>query len=376
MGKIKIKKAVLCVGFTMSLLMASTSVSAQTTSYMSTFELAKEESFKYYEGKATSGVNVRVGAGTDQELLTIKGKGVTLTKGTKVTIIGSKKVGSKPWYKIRFVYDGQEVEGYATSTYIKKTGTVITPTPMPSPTPEPTTEPTKAPEATKSQDENATLNPTIAPALDAKTAKDTKPFVYVGIVLVLAIIGGGVYYYLRKKDESKETQANHVSEKVAKLKDIVIGSKEDNRGFDKKTSVHNEKKKPEVRVSKRDKVLKRADLITSKSEVYVLNSKKEHKVELELAPTEEEAEFDVFNQNEQDISYLQQESNDKKELRIAINNLREHDIIIHKFFGKGEVYDNSDVRLIEVRFGGDTRFLNKEQLVNKKIIQVTNENTR
>lgn len=371
-----LKKAVFCVCFTMSMMMFSTSVMAQTILYTSSSDKEKEEGFKYYEGKVTAGVNVRVGAGTDKEKVKVNGNGVTLTEGKKVLIIGTKKVGNKPWYKIRFTYDGQEVEGYATSSYISKTGEVITPTPLPTPTIEPTIEPTKAPEPTIALNGEETSNQDVE-AKKAATQNGNKPMVYFGIVLVTAAIGGGIYYALRKRDEYRGVKENQVSEKVARLKDIVIGTREENKEARKNSTSNMEKKKPEVRVSKGDKVIRQADLITSKSDVYVINSNEiEAEEELELSTTLEESTFEDDNEYEQDISLLQQESIEKKELRIAINNLREHDIIIHKYFGKGEVYDNSDVRLIEVRFGGDTRFMNKEQLVNKKLIQVTNEKNR
>ena len=39
-----------------------------------------------------------------------------------------------------------------------------------------------------------------------------------------------------------------------------------------------------------------------------------------------------------------------------------------EYYGKGEVYDNSDIGRIEVRFGNDVRFLNKDDLVSKKLL--------
>ena len=51
-----------------------------------------------------------------------------------------------------------------------------------------------------------------------------------------------------------------------------------------------------------------------------------------------------------------------------INKLKPHDLVVHKYFGKGEVYDNSDVKLLEVRFGSDVRFLNKESLISKHLL--------
>lgn len=414
-----IKKILFCACFAMSTMMFSTTVVAQTLQYNSTTDKAEEEDFEYFEGKVTYGVNIRVDAGADKDKVMVDGKGVSLSKGTIVTIIGSKKVGSKPWYQIRFTYGDKELEGFATSTYIEKTGVVITPTPMPTPTPEPTPEPTIAPEPTP---EPVTVNPTMAPTEETQTDKVTKEsgntVKYISVAIaIIAVAGGGIYFFLRRKKDGE--QAVHVSEKVAKLKGIVISSKVDNksedkvkdqykdkdryqnrdqsrdqgrdqgrdkvivkdrdkdRDKDKEREKENEisledKKRQEGRISKRDKILRQIDA-ANKSEVYVIKSKadKEQK-DLGLAVTLDVIDLEECV-NDKEHNPTQQENTDKKSLRTAINGLKQHDIILHKFFGKGEVYDNSDVRLIEVRFGSDVRFLNKEQLVNKKLIQITNE---
>ena len=67
------------------------------------------------------------------------------------------------------------------------------------------------------------------------------------------------------------------------------------------------------------------------------------------------------------------EPDDKRALRDAIERLQEHDIVYHTIYGEGEVYDNSDVKLIEVRFGNDMRFLKKDQLVARREHKVVDE---
>ncbi len=373
-GKV-IKKALFCACFAMSMMMFTTSVNAQTRLYTSTSD--KADNFEYYEGKVTSGVNIRIDAGADKDKVMVGGKGVSLAKGTIVTIIGSKNVGNKPWYKIRFTYGGKELEGFATSTYIQKTGVVITPTPTP--TAEPTPEPTIAPEPTVSE---VTVNPTIAPVVEteetAKSQGNDKMMQYVVIAIaVLTVAGGGIYLYLRKKDGG--TKAVPASKKAANQKEVTLKSKEDHKLADSQSENSDndlslEVKKQQVgRVSKRDKILRQTNL---KSEVYVIKSKEENAFkDLGLAATLEAIDLEEHIVDKQH-NPVQQESLEKKALRDAINNLKQHDIILHKYFGKGEVYDNSDVRLIEVRFGSDARFLNKDQLVNKKLIHITNEKAK
>ena len=64
---------------------------------------------------------------------------------------------------------------------------------------------------------------------------------------------------------------------------------------------------------------------------------------------------------------------DRSALREEINNLEAGDYVMHKYLGIGQVYDNSDVKLIEIRFGSDMRFLNKESCIMKKILRKCRE---
>lgn len=83
---------------------------------------------------ATSGLNVRTGAGTDYAILQQDGKNVTLPSGFKVTI----KETLTGWYKISFVLDEASLTGYASAAYIA-IETAATPTPTSSSTVTPTT---------------------------------------------------------------------------------------------------------------------------------------------------------------------------------------------------------------------------------------------
>ena len=99
------------------------------------------------EGTVTVGIlNVRKGAGTKYDCIG------TLTKGQKVTIIGTATAGNGVvWYKIEATISGKKVTGYSTSNYISAksivpgtTGTKTAATPTPTkgtakPTPLPTT---------------------------------------------------------------------------------------------------------------------------------------------------------------------------------------------------------------------------------------------
>lgn len=55
-------------------------------------------------------------------------------------------------------------------------------------------------------------------------------------------------------------------------------------------------------------------------------------------------------------------------VRARLEQLREQDRIQHKLYGEGEVIDNSDAEIIQVRFGRDLRFLKKEKLARKDLV--------
>ena len=401
-GKKQSKKLLFCISATL-VLFGTTKVYANEQMFSNIHVTTTNETTQtnapangYYVGEATQAVNVREGAGVNHDKLMVDNKSVHLSKGTKVTILSEVLVGSKPWYQIQFTYEGQKLVGYATSSYINKTGEMITPTPSPTPTltPTPTVEPTKVPEAT-----DAPIKPSIVPeSTSTNETKDNSPILfYIGGAVVLLAIVIGVYVVLSRKQEVLEVEPNEVSRKVDKLKNMVLinSVSEDDTAINKDASIKDdmkdsikesikgsEKKRrlPEIKVSKGEKVIRQADLISDRSDVYVKKSEEELAVE-ETYTTEFAAAAEVLEELEEDIPLSEvfgssKDIEEKIALRIAISKLREHDIVIHKYFGKGEVYDNSDVKLIEVRFGQDARFLNKEQLVNKKLLTVTNERRR
>lgn len=54
--------------------------------------------------------------------------------------------------------------------------------------------------------------------------------------------------------------------------------------------------------------------------------------------------------------------------RKKLEQLKEQEWIWHKLYGEGEVIDNSDSEIIQVRFGRDLRFLKKEKLARKDLV--------
>lgn len=68
-----------------------------------------------------STLNVRTNYGTSYAKLTHNGKNVTLSKGTKVNILESKKVGSSTWYQVTFSYSNTTLTGYVCGDYVTVT---------------------------------------------------------------------------------------------------------------------------------------------------------------------------------------------------------------------------------------------------------------
>lgn len=81
-----------------------------------------------------STLNVRTGAGTNYAILQQNGKNVTLSNGTKVTILETLT----GWYKVSFLLNGATLSGYVSADYIAvettATATVV-PTAVPTPAP-------------------------------------------------------------------------------------------------------------------------------------------------------------------------------------------------------------------------------------------------
>ncbi len=59
-----------------------------------------------------------------------------------------------------------------------------------------------------------------------------------------------------------------------------------------------------------------------------------------------------------------------EELRRKLDQLKEQDTIVHKEYGVGEVIDNSDAQIIQVRFGRDLRFLKKDRLARRMLVEL------
>ncbi|MCR5728122.1 MAG: SH3 domain-containing protein [Lachnospiraceae bacterium] len=299
----------------------------------------EEEDWVHYEGTVTvsSALNVRTGAGTNFDQVKDETGSVLQLKPQEKVIILEDVVSDdgKVWFKIQFERDGKPYEGFATSSYIAKNEDVkITPSPLPTPTATPTPSPTPI-TATKIPN---TPTPLVTDKTDTgenTTSGNSKSSILFVIfaVIAVAIIFFGLFFVLALVKQSKRKSRIRNARKVDRMR----SNEQENQGG---------KRRPEIRRSEDDGAYVRE----VRQSVYYTN------------PDDEDEMFGIRSDND-----------DKKNLRAAVDRLQEHDIINHKIYGEGEVYDNSDVKLMEVRFGNDVRFLNKDSVVAKRLIEIIDE---
>ncbi len=305
---------------------------------------AAEASTVFYEGVTTNTVNVREGAGTDNPQIEYNGIPVKLGVGVDVIILSEQTVGSKVWYEINFVWEGADLTGFATSSYILKSDVTVTltPTPTPSPTITPSPEPTPTPTA-EPTDAAATNTP--MPPMNGESGDFNSVWAVIIAIVVICVIAI-VVIYIKNKIAFGNSKNSEMLQKVKNLKNISL---------------------KEGREGKEPKAAKEQVIARKRPEVRVVNDEDSEEDALENAEFE-----DVFNDQVPTAEGIKasatKESEEKKALRARIDGLKQHDIVVHKYFGKGEVYDNSDVKLLEVRFASDVRFLNKDSLVAKRLL--------
>lgn len=300
----------------------------------------EDSNWVHYVGVGIGRVNVRTGPGEEYDKVTdASGKALQITAQEEVEIMGEKKNSSgKVWYNIRFERDGVIYEGFSTSAYISKDESrIITPTPIPTATPVPTLSPTPLPPPT----ESPTPIPLIQQDKDSAASNSGRAKVVLAIALILSAafilaLCFVVYMILNSRSNRKMSAAMR---KVDKLK--RMNAEAEKAGH----------KAPVIRnVDDNGPVTEEVP-----EEVYVKSS------------SDDDDDYEPSRSN----GYKEPE--EKRALRAAIENLREHDLVYHVIYGEGEVSDNSDVKLLEVKFGNDVRFLKKEQLIARKELKIIDD---
>ena len=294
----------------------------------------------HYEGTVTvsSALNVRTGAGTGFDQLKDESGSIIQLKPQEKVIILEDAVtdDGKAWFKVQFERDGKTYEGFASGQYIAKNEEAkITPSPLPTPTATPLPTPTQIETATKAPNTptpKLSDNTDSAQPIESGNSKSAILFVIFAVIAV-AVVFFGLFVVMGLIKQNKRKNRIRNARKVDRMR----SNEQENSGG---------KRRPEIRRSDDDGAYVRE----VRQSVYYTNP-----------------------EDEDELYGIKTETDDKKSLRAAVDRLQQHDIINHKVYGEGEVYDNSDVKLMEVRFGNDVRFLNKDSIVAKKLIEIIDD---
>ncbi len=313
----------------------------------------EEYEYPHYVGVATATVNVREGAGVSFDQVTdASGKKIQLSTGDEVEILEERKADDGIiWYHIAFTQKGVDYIGFSTSSYLAKDGDrIITPAPTPTPVIEieeeetvPVSDITDNEEPKTDSKKEKVTDPSETAETEAEDEDEggsgigTILFVVIIVACILFGFWVALNYLIKKK---KDGQNNPASRKAEKFKQINMQKKDAG------------KRVPQIRQSGQ----RPAVPLEPRREVYV---KRREPVQDNFVPV--------------DAQEIEQDNESKKSLREKIEQLQEHDLVRHVVYGEGEVCDNSDVKLLEVRFGNDMRFLKKDQLVNKRELVVYDE---
>jgi len=311
------------------------------------------------------GLNVRTGFGANFDQVKVNGKNVILHDGDKVAVmsVGLSSSGNE-WYEIRWVDDDVEYHGYVRAKYVTMSDTKAEPIPTPTPevTPTPTPEPT--PEPTPTQEPTPTPINTPAPGEDENEG-GFSVLKAMGIVVLLLLIAAAVYVFLMMK--KREAAGAETSEKIDSLKNIQIKKEpEPDNGYAinvmKRRQTVPEEQKETPAVPTRSKGYEAEAAILARKEYARMMNEEIMEKSRFFDPAEEKKKEDELKQ-------LSESLKEKELLKDEIENLSPGDLVYHEYFGKGVVFDNSDVKRIEIRFGTDVRFVDKSACVAKKLMR-------
>lgn len=349
-------KRVLCAVLCGGMLFAGEVSAYAATEAVYEYDVERGESNVYRGVVNTSGLNVRSGAGRENAIVQLDGKDVSLDAQDEVAILDQAVSSGQVWYKVSFQKNGAIVVGYVHSSYVELTVDIITPLPTPSPLP--TLTPTPKP---------ATPTPTPLPATPTVAPQET-PLEEdrnggITAIIVVVFIGAGILvalWYLKKRND--DVKGNETSEKLDNLKNVQLSHA------------------PLSPDGTPIPVMKRREVVTQAAEGEIRRGPVERQDEASLLADKERARLmneemirrNRSGENEEEEARLREIAaalKEKEILKEEIDRLRIGDMVYHEYFGKGIVRDNSDVKVIEISFGQDVRFLNKQSCAAKRLLR-------
>ena len=348
----RVMLAVLCAG----LLLANGNTASAATEAVYEYDVERGESNVYRGVVTTYGLNVRSGAGKDNPQVELNGVGVTLDKDDEVAILDQAIVSGQVWYKVSFLKEETILVGYIHSSYVNLTVDIVaplaTPTPIPTATPIPT--PTEEPV-------EVTATPTPAVGNEGGDS-DGNGGGLVALLVVVVIAAGafvGLWYVKKRNDDMKGSET---SEKLDSLKNVQLSNAPlSPDGTPIPVMKRREQPVQDTYEEPRRYPVERQDeasILADKERARRMN---EEMIRQSLSgeAAEEDAKLREIAANLKEKEVLKEE----------IDRLHIGDMVYHEYFGKGIVRDNSDVKVIEISFGQDVRFLNKASCASKRLLR-------
>lgn len=356
----KLKSAVFCAMLCSGLLLGTVQPALAATKAQYEYSMVNEGETVYKGIVNREALNVRKGASTDYSIIKdADGNDVQLKRNDEIAILDRKYDGDDVWYHVTFVRDGEFLEGYVFAEYVERSNEVVaprtTPTPVPTekptPTPRPTKEPTPVP--------TAAPIPTVAP--DPVDNKDGGKGTVVAIVVVLIIIVGGIAGFWYMKNSMKQYEDDEEENEDERYRRANARGPLSKDGTPIHTTRRRNSDDEEITTTARRAPRAKQD------EVSVLADKERaRKMNEEMIRQYRNGDIE---EDEEELKKIAATLKEKEVLKEEIDSLHIGDMVYHEYFGKGIVRDNSDVKVIEISFGQDIRFLNKASCASKRLLR-------
>ncbi len=340
-----------------ALLLTGQTTASAATEAVYEYDAERGENNVYRGVVNIDGLNVRSAAGKDNPVVKVNGEGVLLNKQDEVAILDQALSSGQAWYKVSFRQGETLVTGYVHSSYVDLTVDIITPLPTPTlpptltPTPRPTSTPTPLPPS---------ATPTVVPQETESGGGAGGGLI---AFLAVAVIGAGILlalWYLKRRNET--VKGNETNEKIDNLKNLSLP----NAPLSADGTPIPVMKRREV-IPQEETVSQRRTPVEKQDEVSVLADRERARL-----MNEEMIRQYRDGGNEEEEARLREIAASLKEkevLKEEIDRLHIGDMVYHEYFGKGIVRDNSDVKVIEISFGQDVRFLNKASCAAKRLLR-------
>lgn len=352
-------KKVLYAAVCGAILLTGKTVASAATEAVYEYDVERGENNVYRGVVNVDGLNVRSAAGKDNPVVKVNGEGVLLNKQDEVAILDQALSSGQAWYKVSFRQGEALVIGYVHSSYVELTVDIITPLPTPTPLP-PSPTPTVRPTLTPTP-----LPPSATPTVEPQGEEPGGGGAGGGLIafLAVAVIGCGILlalWYLKRRNDT--VKGNETNEKIDNLKNLSL---------------------PNAPLSADGTpipVMKRRETVPQEETVSQKRTPVEKQDEVSVLADRERARL----MNEEMIRQYRDGGNEEEEARLReiaaslkekevlkeeIDRLHIGDMVYHEYFGKGIVRDNSDVKVIEISFGQDVRFLNKASCAAKRLLR-------